>query len=87
MVEIASKCHICNVTSNSVAQISRGFVFPYFDMPLLSKEAKDRLEIVIEVTKKLFHVGYIPFVIYCGWQLGPDAGCGPFHLTHLLWHY
>lgn len=53
----------------------------------LTEEAKERLQIVISIATTTFNFGYIPFIIYLGWKLGPDSGCGRFHFTHFLFNY
>ncbi|CAG9865139.1 unnamed protein product [Phyllotreta striolata] len=50
-------------------------------------EVKATVQTVLDLCTTAFHYGYVPFVLWCGWKLGPDKGCEPFHLTHLLWHY
>lgn len=56
-------------------------------MAQFSKQVKEYIEFSMELMRKMFHFGFVPFVVYMGWKFGPDVGCPPFHLTHLLWHY
>ncbi|KAJ6642086.1 Mitochondrial import receptor subunit TOM7 like [Pseudolycoriella hygida] len=40
----------------------------------LSPDAKERLGFVFEVTKTIFHWGFIPAVLYLGFKKGADPG-------------
>ncbi|XP_068902379.1 mitochondrial import receptor subunit TOM7 homolog [Tenebrio molitor] len=51
----------------------------------LSDGAKQRLSIVIEVTKTVFHYSFIPTVLYLGFRKGADPGMPEFALSNLLW--
>ncbi|XP_037904062.1 mitochondrial import receptor subunit TOM7 homolog [Hermetia illucens] len=51
----------------------------------LSPDAKERLGIVFEAVKTVFHWGFIPTVIYLGFRKGPEAGMPPLTIMSLLW--
>ncbi|XP_055380093.1 mitochondrial import receptor subunit TOM7 homolog [Condylostylus longicornis] len=51
----------------------------------LSSDAKERLGLVFEAAKTVFHWGFIPTVIYLGFQKGPEPGMPGFTLMSLLW--
>ncbi|OBA17904.1 uncharacterized protein OGAPODRAFT_46137 [Ogataea polymorpha] len=34
----------------------------------LSEESKERLSKILDTTKTIAHYGWIPFIIYLGWQ-------------------
>jgi hypothetical protein len=53
----------------------------------LSEDVKERLQTVIDLATTTFNYGYIPFIIYLGWKLGPDSGCRGFRFTHFLFNY
>lgn len=54
-------------------------------MAFLSEGVKNRLSIVIEATKTVFHYGFIPTVLYLGFTKGADPGAPEIALTNLLW--
>nr|CAH7739670.1 unnamed protein product [Callosobruchus chinensis]CAI5820573.1 unnamed protein product [Callosobruchus analis]CAI5823627.1 unnamed protein product [Callosobruchus analis] len=41
---------------------------------VLSESSKQRLALVIEAAKTVFHYGFIPTVLYLGFQKGADPG-------------
>lgn len=54
-------------------------------MAFLSDGAKQRLSIVINMGKTVFHIGFIPTVLYLGFQKGSDPGMPEITLANLLW--
>lgn len=56
-------------------------------MPELPKEVAERLEIVLDIMRTIFHVGFLPLMLYLGWRHGPEKGAQPFTLTNFLWYY
>ncbi|KAH1000389.1 mitochondrial import receptor subunit TOM7 homolog [Dendroctonus ponderosae] len=51
----------------------------------LSDGAKERLSLVIELVKTVFHYGYIPAVVYLGFKQGAEPGMPEIALSNLLW--
>ncbi|XP_023029942.1 translocase of outer membrane 7 [Leptinotarsa decemlineata] len=51
----------------------------------LSEGTKQRLALVIDAAKTIFHYGFIPTVLYLGFQKGADPGMPEIHVTNLLW--
>ncbi|XP_060532898.1 mitochondrial import receptor subunit TOM7 homolog [Cylas formicarius] len=51
----------------------------------LSEDVKQRLSIVIELGKTVFHYGFIPTVLYLGFTKGADPGMPEITLANLLW--
>ncbi|XP_055851507.1 mitochondrial import receptor subunit TOM7 homolog [Episyrphus balteatus] len=51
----------------------------------LSPGAKERLESVFDVTKTVFHWGFIPMVLYLGFRKGAEPGMPPLSILSLLW--
>ncbi|NP_001155864.1 translocase of outer mitochondrial membrane 7 homolog [Acyrthosiphon pisum] len=54
-------------------------------MGLLKPGIKSRMESVTEFVKTSYHIAFIPFVIYMGFQKGPEVGGPAFGLLSLLW--
>ncbi|XP_017781962.1 PREDICTED: mitochondrial import receptor subunit TOM7 homolog [Nicrophorus vespilloides] len=54
-------------------------------MAFLSEGTKERLNIVINLTKTVFHYGFIPTVLYLGFKKGADPGMPEITLSSLLW--
>ncbi|XP_019877928.1 mitochondrial import receptor subunit TOM7 homolog [Aethina tumida] len=52
---------------------------------VLSEGVKQRLSVVIELGKTVFHYGFIPTVVYLGFQKGADPGMPEITLSSLLW--
>ncbi|XP_044764195.1 mitochondrial import receptor subunit TOM7 homolog [Coccinella septempunctata] len=52
---------------------------------VLSEGVKQRLSIVIELGKTVFHYGFIPTVLYLGFQKGSDPGAPEISLQSLFW--
>ncbi|XP_064214245.1 translocase of outer mitochondrial membrane 7 homolog isoform X1 [Tribolium castaneum] len=52
---------------------------------VLSDGAKQRLSLVIELTKTVFHYSFIPTVLYLGFRKGADPGMPEISLANLLW--
>ncbi|ERL88509.1 hypothetical protein D910_05895 [Dendroctonus ponderosae] len=50
----------------------------------LSDGAKERLSLVIELVKTVFHYGYIPAVVYLGFKQGAEPGMPEIALSKLL---
>ncbi|XP_031630228.1 mitochondrial import receptor subunit TOM7 homolog [Contarinia nasturtii] len=51
----------------------------------LSPDAKERLGVVFGVVKFVFHVGFIPTVLYLGFKKGAEQGMPPLTPLSLLW--
>ncbi|CRL02273.1 CLUMA_CG015447, isoform A [Clunio marinus] len=51
----------------------------------LSEQSKERLGLVFEVAKTVFHWGFIPTVLYLGFSKGAEAGMPPLTMASLLW--
>ncbi|XP_018336064.1 mitochondrial import receptor subunit TOM7 homolog [Agrilus planipennis] len=51
----------------------------------LSQGAAERLSIVIDIGKTIFHYGFIPTVLYMGFQKGADPGMPELSITNLFW--
>ncbi|XP_050301973.1 mitochondrial import receptor subunit TOM7 homolog [Anthonomus grandis grandis] len=52
---------------------------------VLSDGVKQRLSIVIEMGKTVFHYGFIPTVLYLGFRQGADPGMPEISIANLLW--
>ncbi|XP_065167440.1 mitochondrial import receptor subunit TOM7 homolog isoform X1 [Atheta coriaria] len=52
---------------------------------MFSEDTKERLSLVIDIGKTLFHYGFIPTVLYLGFKKGADQGMPEITLTSLLW--
>ena len=58
----------------------------------LSSEAKDRLSVVINVGKTVFHWGFVPTVLYLGERGDLQWGChflstwARFHHVNIFWN-
>ncbi|KAL1501557.1 hypothetical protein ABEB36_006858 [Hypothenemus hampei] len=50
-----------------------------------SDGVKQRLAVVIELGKTVFHYGFIPTVLYLGFKKGADPGMPELSITNLLW--
>ena len=55
------------------------------DMALLSQGVKDRISTVVGVAKTAFHWGFMPTVLYLGFQKGAEPGMPELNLASLLW--
>ncbi|XP_063985643.1 mitochondrial import receptor subunit TOM7 homolog [Diachasmimorpha longicaudata] len=51
----------------------------------LSPATKQKIAVVLEVTKTVFHWGFMPTVLYLGFKKGADPGLPPLTLMNLLW--
>ncbi|XP_051174744.1 mitochondrial import receptor subunit TOM7 homolog [Leptopilina boulardi] len=51
----------------------------------LSPKAKQRVGAVLNVTKVVFHWGFMPAVLYLGFAKGADVGMPPLSVMNLLW--
>ena len=51
----------------------------------LSKGSLERLNKIINVAKTVVHVGFVPTILYLGFQKGADPGMPPLTLASLLW--
>ncbi|KAI4495874.1 hypothetical protein M0802_008280 [Mischocyttarus mexicanus] len=51
----------------------------------LSPSTKQKIAIVLDVSKVVFHWGFIPTVLYLGFKKGADPGMPPLSLMNLLW--
>jgi len=54
-------------------------------MSRLSPDTKKKLTAVVNFGKTIFHVGFIPTVLYLGFQQGSDPGMPPISMMSLLW--
>ena len=54
-------------------------------MALISEGAKDRITTVVDMAKTVFHWGFMPTVIYLGFQKGTEPGMPELSLASLLW--
>ena len=52
---------------------------------MLSQGVKDRISTVVTVAKTAFHWGFMPTVIYLGFQKGADPGMPELTFASLLW--
>ncbi|XP_012220865.1 mitochondrial import receptor subunit TOM7 homolog [Linepithema humile] len=51
----------------------------------LSPTTKQRIAIVMDVTKFIFQWGFIPSVLFLGFKKGADPGMPELSLMNLLW--
>ncbi|XP_003702987.1 translocase of outer membrane 7 isoform X2 [Megachile rotundata] len=51
----------------------------------LSPSTKQKIAIVLEVTKVVFHWGFIPAVLFLGFRKGADPGMPKLSILNLLW--
>jgi import receptor subunit TOM7 len=54
-------------------------------MALISGDASKRLTRIIGMLKTGFHWGYLPFILYLGFQRGAEPGMPQLTLASLLW--
>jgi len=54
-------------------------------MAILSEGAKARVNTLINVAKTAFHWGFMPTVLYLGFQKGTEPGMPELTLASLLW--
>ena len=54
-------------------------------MALISEGAKERINTVVSMAKTVFHWGFMPTVIYLGFQKGTEPGMPELTLASLLW--
>ncbi|KAL5948502.1 mitochondrial import receptor subunit TOM7 homolog [Microplitis demolitor] len=52
----------------------------------MTPRTKQKVSTVLEITKTVFHWGFIPTVIYLGFRKGADPGMTPLTLMSLLWY-
>ena len=52
---------------------------------MLSQGVKDRIATVVTAAKTAFHWGFMPTVIYLGFQKGAEPGMPELSLASLLW--
>ena len=52
---------------------------------MLSQGVKDRISTVVTVAKTAFHWGFMPTVLYLGFQKGADPGMPELTFASLLW--
>ncbi|KAL1465496.1 hypothetical protein WDU94_005063 [Cyamophila willieti] len=50
----------------------------------INKGAKERLGSIISLAKTVFHIGYIPVVLYYGLKSGGEGG-EPLSIFSLIW--
>nr|XP_022899743.1 mitochondrial import receptor subunit TOM7 homolog [Onthophagus taurus] len=51
----------------------------------LSEGAKQRLSIVVNMGKTVFHYGFLPTVLYLGFKKGADPGMPEISFGNLFW--
>ncbi|XP_017884686.1 mitochondrial import receptor subunit TOM7 homolog [Ceratina calcarata] len=51
----------------------------------MTPRAKQRIAIVLEVTKVVFHWGFIPAILFLGFRKGADPGMPQLSIMNLLW--
>uniref|UniRef100_A0A0L8HFR1 Mitochondrial import receptor subunit TOM7 homolog n=1 Tax=Octopus bimaculoides TaxID=37653 RepID=A0A0L8HFR1_OCTBM len=51
----------------------------------MSPEMKSRVSSVLWLAKTIFHVGFIPSVLYLGFKKGADEGMPELTVMSLLW--
>ncbi|XP_043474120.1 mitochondrial import receptor subunit TOM7 homolog [Leptopilina heterotoma] len=51
----------------------------------LSTKSKQRVSVVLNMTKVVFHWGFMPAVLYLGFAKGADVGMPPLSVMNLLW--
>ncbi|NP_001155867.1 translocase of outer mitochondrial membrane 7 homolog isoform X1 [Nasonia vitripennis] len=51
----------------------------------LSPQTKQKISVVLNVSKTVFHWGFIPAVLYLGFRRGADPGMPELSFMHLLW--
>jgi len=54
-------------------------------MAILSEGAKARVNTLLNVAKTAFHWGFMPTVLYLGFQKGTEPGMPELTLASLLW--
>ena len=54
-------------------------------MALLTQDVKDRITTVVNVAKTAFHWGFVPTIIYLGFQKGAEPGMPELTFASLLW--
>jgi len=54
-------------------------------MAMISEGAKERINTVVSMAKTVFHWGFMPTVIYLGFQKGTEPGMPELSLASLLW--
>ncbi|KAK8379305.1 hypothetical protein O3P69_019291 [Scylla paramamosain] len=52
----------------------------------LSPDAKQRLQTVLNIGKTVFHWGFLPLVLYLGFQQGSDPGSPEIALGNIICH-
>ena len=45
----------------------------------------ERLNKIVNVAKTVVHVGFVPTILYLGFQKGADPGMPPLTLANLFW--
>jgi len=54
-------------------------------MSRFSQDTKNKLTAVVDLGKTIFHIGFIPTVLYLGFKQGTDPGMPPISFMSLLW--
>ena len=54
-------------------------------MALLSQGVKDRITTVVGIAQTAFHWGFMPTILYLGFQKGAEAGMPELTVASLLW--
>ena len=48
-------------------------------------DSLERLNKIVNVAKTVVHVGFVPTILYLGFQKGADPGMPPLTLANLFW--
>ncbi|CAN7996133.1 unnamed protein product [Ixodes pacificus] len=51
----------------------------------MSPEMKQKVAVVLTVTREVFHWGFIPAILYLGFKKGADPGMPEINVLSLLW--
>ncbi|XP_014223203.1 mitochondrial import receptor subunit TOM7 homolog [Trichogramma pretiosum] len=51
----------------------------------LSPKVKQKISVVLALSRTAFHWGFIPAVLYLGFRKGTDPGMPELSIFHLLW--
>ncbi|XP_043599029.1 mitochondrial import receptor subunit TOM7 homolog [Bombus pyrosoma] len=51
----------------------------------MSPSTKQKIAIVLDVSKTIFHWGFIPAILFLGFRKGADPGMPQLSIINLLW--
>ncbi|XP_076381349.1 translocase of outer membrane 7 [Megalopta genalis] len=51
----------------------------------LSSSTKQKIAIILDVSKTIFHWGFIPTILFLGFRKGAEPGTPELTLMNLLW--